>query len=451
MKKRILVLSLLTLFVFGLKSQEEIDYRRSSLTMVLIEDADLGKNKDLVIKSYENNPFPDKYNKHKIKDKKFDPSTIELSDEDYQLSGFYVDTLKSMKDFLMAMKKPLNELRYLDADSSAAVLEPTEKELLRIYTDKYIQKKQLAKQLVSTWFNRQEDGSMDWSVLQERGKYSASAEKLDDAKSAASDVDFLMDWDLISNTYTIFNKMVFYPNEPYAASVREKAKEEAMIKLAGKPEAMIEKTMNGIDKVYEKTKEGYTVKCTSLLYQLDWDEKIAEKAKNYFFNDNIDPNLAWDTTSIFKMNFVGKLTTASLVTMKLGEKRTEEEIIDLQIKRTLDNAMAKLQKKYVQFRPVSPIETVEPLTAKIGLKEGVEPGQKYEILENEFDEFGIPNYKKIGYVKVDKKAPICDNRYGAGQEPKLDEEGNEIENPEFTTFKGGKKATPGLSYIRLVK
>lgn len=450
MKKALFFLPTLALFAINGNSQEELDYRRSSLTMVLIED-DLGKSKDLIIKSYEANPFPDKYNNHEIKDKKFDPSSMQLTIEDYQRAGFYNDTLRTMKDFLMAKKKPLNSIRYVAADSSAAVLEPTKKELLQIYLDKYIREKDLAKQLVATWFNRKDDGSMDWSVIQERGKYSASAEKRDDAKEAALETDFLMDWDLLSNTYTIFNKMEFYENEPAAALIRDAAKAEAMVQLAGKPEVLVNKTMDGIDKVYEKTKEGYTVKCTSFLYQLDWNEEIAEKAKNYLFNNNIDSKMAWDTTSIFNMNFVGKITSSSIVTFKIGETRTEEQIIDLQIKRTMDNALAKLQKEYVQFRPVSPISSVGPLTARIGMKEGLEPGQTYEILAIEFNEFGLPMYKQIGKVSVDKKAPVWDNRQGADQEPNLDESGNPIENPEFTTFTGGKKAEPFIHFLRLVK
>lgn len=443
-------------FVLGLgkiKAQDELEYRRSSLTLVLIED-DFGDSKDMIVSSYESYPFPDKYNLHQIEDKRFIPSSLILTEDDYKIGGFYLDTLKTFKDFMVALKKPLNTVRYITADSSMAVLEPNEKEILQMQIDKYIREKKLAKQIVSTWFNRSSDGQMDWSVIQERGMYSASAEKLDDAKTVALKTDYLMDWDLIGNTYTIFNKLEFYPNEPVAALVRETAKSKAIEKFEGKPEVLLNKALEGIEKVYEKTKEGYTVKCTSFLYQLEWNEEVAEKVKNHLFNNNIslsDRNVFWDTTNIFKMNLVGKLTSSSLVTFKIGETRTEEQIINLQLIRTMDNALAKLQKKYVQFRPVSPINSVQPVTARIGLKEGVEPGQKYEILELVFDKNNNPTYKTVGKVKVDKKLPIWDNRHGADLDPLLDEEGNIIRTPEFTTFKGGKKAQPGLNYIRLLK
>jgi hypothetical protein len=89
------------------------------------------------------------------------------------------------------------------------------------------------------------------------------------------------------------------------------------------------------------------------------------------------------------------------------------------------------------------------VTAKIGMKEGLEPGQKFELLKIEYDEFQIPKYKNFGTVTVDKKAPIWDNRQGA--EPQLDAQGNPIPEVPYTTFKGGKKAEAEINFIRLVK
>ncbi len=178
-----LILSFGLSAVFQCFSQSaSTDYRRSSLTMVLIENQGLGKNKQMVTNSYYSNPFPDKYNNHEIADKVFNPDALKLSTSDYLNAGFYKDTLKTTKQFLLAKKKPFNPLRYLGKDSSMAVQEPSKEELLNIYIQKYIKEKNLAKQVVSTWFDRKPDGSMSWDVISKRGMYSASAEKLDDSK-----------------------------------------------------------------------------------------------------------------------------------------------------------------------------------------------------------------------------------------------------------------------------
>jgi hypothetical protein len=456
MNKKLFIAATITLgaitnYANAQNSDNEVKYRRSSMSLVLIEDDGMGKSKDMIIKSYENNPFPDKYNLHELKDKKFVPSNMKLTDQDYLSSGFYKDTLRKPLDFIKAMKNPMREIRYIKADSSEAIQEPSKSQVLQVYLDKYIRDKGLAKQIVSTWLNRSADGKdMNWDLIKERGMYSAAAETMDGADTTLNESLF-MDWDLLSNTYTIFNKLAFYENEPAAALVRDIAKREALKKLAGKPDIIVQKAMEGLDAVYEKTKEGYTVRCTSFLYQLDYNEEVGKKVQAYFFNNNVDRAQAWDTTSIFQMKFVGEITSTSIVTFKLGEKRTEEQIIDLQIRRTMDNALAKLQKEYVQFRPVTVISSVEPLTARIGLKEGIEPGQTYEILASKENKMGIFEWESIGKVKVDKKAPIWDNRQGADQEPALDELGAPIVTPAFTQFSGGKNAVPEMNFIRLVK
>ena len=429
--------------------QSMVDYRRSSLTMILIENENLGNRKDLVVDSYYSNPFPENYNNHLISNKTFNPQNIKLTKEDFVSSGFYIDTLKSPKDFLKALKNPLNKLRYLNSENTIAVIEPTSEELNNIYIQKYIKEKKLAKQIVSSWFNLQPNGEYNWDLIKQRGLYSASAEAKDVASSAANNVDYLMDFELIGNTYTLFNKMNFIENEPLARSIRDNARLAADKKFAGKPEILIKKAYEAIDAVYEKTKEGYTVICSSYLYQLEWNDSIANLAKKQIFNESKVNTTLWDTTNLFKMKFLGKTTVSSLVTFKFGEKRTEEQVIELQIKRTIDNVLSKLQKEYIQFRPVAPISSVNPLTARIGLKEGLEPGQKFEVLEQSYNALGMPFWKSIEKVSVDKKTPIWDNTQGA--EVKLDENGNELPVQEFTTFIGGKNAQVGLNYIRLTK
>jgi hypothetical protein len=251
----------------------------------------------------------------------------------------------------------------------------------------------------------------------------------------------------------VFQKLNFFPNEPVAALARDLAKAEARKKMAAMPPAMLQKSLDQLDTVYERTKEGYTVICTSFLYQLEWDAAVAEKFKGYFENSELMAKRGqiWDTTSIFKIKFVGKSTTSSIVTFKIGEKRTEEQIIDLQIKRVMDNSLARLQKNHVQFRPVAPVSSAAPVTARIGMKEGIEENQTFEVLAIEFNEFGFPRYKSIGKVKVDKKQPIWDNRIGADQEPALDASGNPVVGPAFTSFAGGKKVQPGIHFLRLLK
>jgi hypothetical protein len=430
---------------------QDMKYRRSSLTMVLVEDNDLGKNREMVINAYNSHPFPDKYNLHSITDKRFSTEQMSLTINDYKEAGFYKDTLNKIMDFLKAKKNyPLNKIRMLNSQGTIGIVEPTKEELNNIYINKYINDKKIAKQIVSTWYNRTPEGAMDWNLLKERALYTANQfEKEGDSKQALTD-KLIKDIDVVGNTFVVFNKMDFYENEPVARLIRDAAKAEAIAKLTGKPEFLLKKALEGLDQVYEKTKEGYTVKCNTYLYQLEWTEEIAKKTNNWFFNSNVqNTKEIWDTTNLYKLKFVGKTVSGSIVTFKIGETRSQEEIINLQVKRTMDNALAKLQRTYSVFRPVTPVYSTNPLTAQIGMKEGVEPGDKYEILKSETDEkTGLAKWKSVGKISVDKKQPVWDNRPGA--EPVLDSNGNPIPVKAFTTFKGGKSATE-LNFIRFVK
>ena len=83
--------------------------------------------------------------------------------------------------------------------------------------------------------------------------------------------------------------------------------------------------------------------------------------------------------------------------------------------RALDENVADLQKKYEQFRIKAPVTSVDPtITAQIGLKEGVTPNSKYEVLEVQ-DDNGKIKYKRIAVIKP-VASKIWDNRFMAVEE-----------------------------------
>ena len=464
MKKNLL----LTFFIVGYftscfaqEEQKELTYRRSSLTLVIADSEELPSRRQ-IMNSWNSFRFPDKYNKHDIGINSINVGMIALSDKELLDAGYLKDTLKNSLQLLKAQYK---NVKYLNYDKSIAVVLPSDEELFKLKIDKYIKDNKIAKKIVATWYNRTPNGKMDWELIKKRGRNSASKKILDDSKSdLLGGEKKLRDWKLISNTYIVFYNMNFFPMERLARlqkDIDDKIGLKSIVDglFNSVLSESVKKQKIEFDSIrYEKSKEGYFVNCTAYLYQLDWNDDTLKKFHDTFFNLQVDEaskTKAWNESS-FKLNFVGDITSRSLVTSKFGEsylvKRTEEQIIDLQMKRTMDNSLAKLQKEYVQFRPVTPIHSAEPITAQIGLKEGLEPGQTFEILMSDFDEFGVPTYKQIGKVKVDKELPIWDNREGAALEPELDKGGNPIVTPEFTTFKGGTdKAEPNFNFIRLLK
>ncbi len=151
---------------------QEFKYRRSSLSMILIE-SEAFPNKEAVQSSWTNYPFPNKYNEHNIETKSFNSNNIILNDQDLLNAGFLKDTLNNPLQIVKATSA-MKPLKYLNNEKTIAVVLPTEKQEYQIKIDKVIAEKKLANQIVSTWFNLGKSGKFDMSVIQERGFYNAS-------------------------------------------------------------------------------------------------------------------------------------------------------------------------------------------------------------------------------------------------------------------------------------
>jgi hypothetical protein len=425
---------------FAQDLNNDFKYRRSSLSMILIE-SDKFPNKDAVMGSWNNYPFPDKYNKHDIDLKSFNINSIVLSDQDLLNAGFLKDTLKNPLQISKATAS-LRSIKYLNDEKTVGVLIPNEKQEYQLKIDKVINENKLANKLIAKWFNRSADGKFDMSMIQERGFYNASELEASIAQGQTKGLASLGDAgeELIRNTFVTFTKLEFIENEPAAAIVRDMAKVELAKTMEGKPQALVDKSLKAIDDTYEKTKEGYSLWSKTWLYRLNWSDSISA----VFYNDLWSNPSAFDKTDLFTLAFVGVQFNQSLVTFKIGETRTQEQIIDLALVRNVDNAFAKLQKENDVFKPKTPVVTTNPITAKIGMKEGLSGGEKFDVLEMTLNpKTGLTEYQKVGSVKADKKV-IWDNRYNSGEKSEneqLDKEGNPI---TATPFKGGKSIQSGM-------
>lgn len=432
MKKRLL---LTTLVVAGLAittmaqskdGKADIKYRRSSLHTMIVESENFPQ-KDVILKAFNTAPFPDKYNDHTIDQKSFDQKNYPLTKE--EKAGLYKEKSKMGK---LASKAA-------DTQIDSASIE------LATQIEKYLKKEKVANKLVAKWFNRQADGSFDMNLIGERGSYNASEMQANIAKGSARGTSSLADAgiELIGNTFVVISKFNFVSNEVVAAATRDAAKISArQMKIPAAQTA----ALKAADEAYEKAKEGYSVWATSYLYKLTWNDSI----EAVFYNDlwidksNIDPKKkeAFDNTELFKLEYVGDEKAVGLVLFSLKEKRTEEQIITKATIRTIDAVYAKLQKEYDVFKTKTPLFSGDPITAKIGMKEGLEGGEKFEVLEQTIDEKGLTKYVSKGTIKVEKDL-IWDNRYNAADEPAVTEiDGKPV--PNCTTFSGGKKFYSGM-------
>ena len=439
MKRSIFISLIMTvLFPIILIAQDTLvnpvtKYRRSSLCTILME-SERFPMKDTVIRAYYDAPFPDKYNEHSFGIKSFDPKKYPISEEERTAAGIKMGFTRKMNQSYLDQNK--------DQKNDPGSYDDT------LIIRKFLNDQKIANKMVAKWFNRQEDGSFDIELISERGLFDASFLDTKTAFASADGISLLKTagLDLIYNTFLVISKMNFVSNEIPAAIIKEGA---ILAAKEIKSELWRTAAIVAAELAYNKAKEGYSVWTTSYLYQLEWNDSIQQVFYNDLYMDgtNTDPvkKAIFDTTSLFKMKFVGAEKSTSLVTFSLkNTKRTEDQTVKLSTIRNIDAVYAKLQKSYDVFMPKTPLYTGYPITAKIGMKEGLEGGEKFEVFEQVMDnKTGKIELKSLGKIEVDKKL-IWDNRYNLGEEDPDRQEDDKKPKIDRTTFKGGKDYYPGL-------
>ncbi len=462
MNQKIILFIGITFWSFNAMSQGKLNdlYFRSSLQTILIESESFPQ-KDAVIKSWNGYPFPDKYDKHGIDYPTINLAKFHLSDLELKEMGYLKDTLSEFK--LMKARAQNKGLRYLAADSSIAFGLPDEREEVDMRIKKAMKTDFFPNLLLQRWhdFNL-ESKALSFDIFKKRTNYNATNSDIRQSEIAVNKLNAIMNPalidQLISNTFVTFTKLNFIENEPFAKLVRDAA--ILSINMSKQQEMIKEVSRKAAELLYQKTKDGYTLTSKTWLYKIAWNDSI--KA---YFNEKLSLNdgqigsllkgekatltpsqisfLSGD--SVFKMEFVNNQVNSSI--FLFAEGKTIEQIIDKVLVRNIDNAFAKLQKENDVFKPLVKIRSKEPLTAEIGMKEGLEGGEKFEVLELQ-EESGTGNilFKRVSTVKV-VKGKVWDNRYNAGEKPKNDD-GTDLVQSEFTEFKGSVK---NGTFLRLIK
>jgi hypothetical protein len=399
-KLNILFLFLAPSFIYGQKVEKEAVYRRSSLYTLMINEP-TREYADVIHQTFINSPIPEKFNNH-ILDARDIPNGIQK---------------KLMRRAEKIKIQEKNISNYFSVNS-------------------------IAKAIVARWFNRKSDGTFDMKLVANRGSYNATEMDVDLARSSKRGLALLADAgeELIGNTFVIVNDFDYVNKEEAMGKIKEKVTK--LTTLGGRLDKNI-KTKR-LDKAEKLVGKGYVVRTTSYLYQLDWSDSVAAVFyEQYWMDENsLDENKkkAFDNSSIFKLKLVGQETAWADLRENIHTTKSEEELIRIATVRAIDAVIAKLQRKYEVFRTKTPLYGVNPLAAKIGMKEGLEAGDRFEVLEQVMDEEGRTRYKRRGIVQVDKNH-IWDNRHMAEEEP---QDMNPASSLGFTKFRGVGKFYKGM-------
>jgi len=390
------IILLITISTYSQSPIKETKYRRSSLYTLMIDDP-TKPYASTIKESFEKGPLPDKFNDHNLSNRLIPTSNAD--DESANITA------------------------YLEANN-------------------------VARDIVAKWFNRSAKGGFNMDLVKLRGSYNADALDISKAKSSQRGLAELADAgeELIKNTFILVNAYHYISKEEVA--------KKASGWLNGISSVAANAGYSGLSDATSLTStavtvagKGYVVKTSAHLYRLVWDDETAANFYiNYWADDaTISPEKkkAFDEAKIFKMEYIGSDKSWADVQSSIFTTKTEEQLIEKATIKAVDAVIVELQKNHDEFKTKTPLFTTEPITAKIGLKEGLSTKSKFDVLEQQQDKNGKTEYVVVGSIKVDDSYPIWDNRYGADEE-----------NPNSTTdrtyFKkvSGRDFYPGMLIVQ---
>lgn len=311
----------------------------------------------------------------------------------------------------------------------------------------FVDNNHIASRLVGKWFNRNKlNGTCNLDLVKSRGLYDASALDHELASKSILGKAMLEDAgeDLIGHTYLLVNDITYIDKGKRSSFWGELA--GAVITVGAMYAGVdtdVASDIGNLGRATVQSLKGFRVKIHSRLYRLVWDEETSSNFYNtHYWQDGMlsDPMQFESGRSDYRLEYVGDVVSKGGTTSFLGINEDQPYLmIRKACARAIEENVADLQKKYQQFRIKTPVTTVNPtITAQIGMKEGVKPNSKFEVLERHIKD-GKSEYKRIGVVQPVSNM-IWDNRFMAS------EEGADCANLGHTTFKkvSGGDFYPGM-------
>lgn len=289
----------------------------------------------------------------------------------------------------------------------------------------FVDKNKIASRMVAKWFNRNsKTGVCNMELIKNRGLYNATEFDKEVASHSVRGQAMLQDAgeDLISNTFLIVNEVRYHDKSKVSHVIGVSLVVLGAVAHFG---AVLAGSSSGNDfdpeAIYNvaASLKGFKVKITTRLYQLIWNDDIANTFYSDYYSETPDAakRIAFEQhRDDFKLKYIGKVISKGNTTSYMGIKESEPWLmVRKSCERAIDDNIADLQKAYPVFRTKSPITEVTPIIkAPIGMKEGVEAGKQYEVLEVR-ERNGKVSYNRVGIVTPDPDL-IWDNRFMAMEE-----------------------------------
>lgn len=248
----------------------------------------------------------------------------------------------------------------------------------------------VARKIVTFWFNRRKNGDMDLSVINRRAEYNATDQTYYIAHSSALG-DYLLKGDgpkLIQGSYVLVID--------HAKPVRSDLKDS----MTGK--------VNGVQ---------YSVDGFGYLYKLNFGDEWLQKVYDCWIYSDDTPEersrklASWDEIP-FSLS-LEKIVLANSISSKTfqGNDREEKSVMEDAVRGCSSSLMRKLDKQVAAWQVKTAIYKLHPVSAKIGTKEGLKNMDRYKIIEYVSDGNSLKESVK-GYVRASEVVNNSSNARG---------------------------------------
>lgn len=283
----------------------------------------------------------------------------------------------------------------------------------------HLNKNDVAKHMVARWFNRGTDGGFNMDLVARRGEYNASDLDIKIALQTVRGKALLKDAgeELIGNSFVVVYDFEDIDNERKTGFLSYSLKSNIRVR--------------------------------AYLFRLVWDDATAGTFYNeYWMDENTLDNSrkkAFDQSDIFKLKYIGSVVVDE--SSKAGVIKTSKRQLEdmekgdwsstglgadgIALKDAMNACLNDLQRNYEEFRTKFPLFSGDPIAAKVGKKEGIKEGDKFEVLEQVLNEDGTTEYHQLGIIKVAKEEDIWDNT-------KFGDWFGSTSKAEYTVFQGPK-------------
>lgn len=268
-------------------------------------------------------------------------------------------------------------------DTLLGVVQPlAEPDMVKLLNDNKV-----GQQILSVWFNRQSDGSFNVEKLKERGLFNANDNEFMVASASKRGESSLMDMGmgLVDQSYVVafdfFNILTM--DQVYAQN-----------------EVPAEK----------RIMNGFNSSVNYYLYKLDFNDSVAAVFFQNYWTTPADPDRQAKVAAFENARFPFKQLTSQQKmltstqfnpgqTLAPKVQKTSAELMDVLCKQAIESSFVEAEKRVQDFRVKAMVSGVNPISAKIGKKEGLRFDSRYFVYENRERRNGDILSKRVAVVK----------------------------------------------------